>query len=145
MINHVEDRIALKELVDTYAIYGDHRKMQEQAALFSETGTVELYTGDELPATLTGRQAIENTFTDFLKCFETVYHFNGQQTVVFNDNTATGIAYCTVTLIGLENGQKMKITIGMHYHDEYVKTNNKWLIEKRKSYFGWQDRHQLMH
>lgn len=143
-MNHVEDRIALKELVDMYAIYGDQRRIQEQAALFSETSTVELYSGDELSATLEGRQAIENTFTAFLKSFETVYHFNGQQTVVVNDSTATGIAYCTVTLIGLENGHKMKTTIGMHYHDEYVKLNSKWLIEKRKSYFGWQDKHQLM-
>jgi hypothetical protein len=143
-MNQVEDRIALKELVDMYAIYGDERKMREQAELFSENSTVELYSGDELTATLKGRQEIENTFTSFLNGFETVYHFNGQQTVIINENMATGIAYCTVTLISVENGNKMKTTIGIHYRDKYVKINSKWLIEKRRSYFGWQDKHQLM-
>jgi hypothetical protein len=142
-MNQIEDRIALKELVDTYAIYGDQRKMKEQADLFSENAVVELYFGGKLTSTLQGRQEIENTFTSFLKDFETAYHFNGQQTVIPDGDTATGIAYCTVTLIGVENGKKMRTTIGIHYDDEYIRVNNQWLISKRKSIFGWQDKAEL--
>jgi hypothetical protein len=144
-MNQIEDRIALKELVDMYAIYGDQKKMPDQAALFSENGIVELYSGTVLTAPLKGRLEIENTFTAFLNNFESAYHFNGQQTVTINNNTATGIAYCTVTLIGDENDIKFKTTIGVHYHDEYIKVDNKWLIDKRKSYFGWQHKQPLMH
>ena len=142
-MNQIEDKIALKELVDRYAIYGDQRKMNEQAALFSESCTVELFSGEQLTATLRGRLEVENTFTAFLKNFVGAYHFNGQQVTVINDNTATGIAYCTVTLISIENDKTIKTTIGMHYHDQYVKVNNQWFIDKRQSYFGWQDRHEL--
>lgn len=142
-MGQIEDKIALKELVDTYAIYGDERKMKEQAALFSENAIVELYFGGQLASTLHGRQEIEDTFTAFLKDFETSYHFNGQQTVILNDNTATGIAYCTVTLIGVENGKNMKTTFGIHYNDEYTRVNNQWQISRRKSIFGWQDKAEL--
>jgi hypothetical protein len=142
-MQQIEDRIALRELVDTYAIYGDQRKMQEQAALFSENAIVELYFDGKLASTLQGRQEIEDTFTSFLKDFETAYHFNGQQTVILHKDTATGIAYCTVTLIGTENGKKTRTTIGMHYHDEYIRISNQWLIAKRKSLFDWQDKAAL--
>ena len=143
-MNQIEDRIALRELVDTYAIYGDQRKMRGQALLFSENGVVELYFDGQLTSTLTGRSEIEDTFTAFLSNFETAYHFNGQQTVVLIDGSkATGVAYCTVTLIGTEDGTKMKTTIGMYYHDEYEKSNQQWLISKRKSVFTWQDKQAL--
>ncbi|WP_158799244.1 hypothetical protein [Pedobacter sp. L105] len=45
-----------------------------------------------------------------------------------------------VTLIGIENGEKMKTCIGAVYQDEYVRENNQWLIAKRVGNFEWQDK-----
>ena len=47
---------------------------------------------------------MEDAFGAFLKNFETVYHFNGQQTVTIKGDKASGTSYCLVTLIGVENG-----------------------------------------
>jgi hypothetical protein len=142
-MNQIEDKIALRELIDLYAIYGDKRQMTEQASLFSDTAIVELYFEGVLTSTLKGHLEIEETFTSFLKAFESAYHFNGQQVVTINNAKATGIAYCTVTLISIENGKKIKTAIGIHYEDSYIKEDTGWLIDNRKSFFDWQDKQEL--
>jgi hypothetical protein len=64
-----------------------------------------------------------------------VYHINGQQTVEINGDTAHGISYCQVVLIGNIDGKEMQRKAGVRYSDTYVKQNGKWLIKKRVSNF----------
>ncbi|GLU52637.1 nuclear transport factor 2 family protein [Dyadobacter frigoris] len=90
-----------------------------------------------------GRKEIELAFEDFLKDFETVYHFNGQQKLTINGDHATGTCYCLVTLIGMENGKKIKTIIGATYQDEYVRENCRWLIAKRIGNFDWQEKAEV--
>jgi hypothetical protein len=104
---------------------------------------VETFVNGNRVTKLSGRKEMEDTFGAFLKNFETVYHFNGQQTVKINGDKASGTSYCMVTLIGIENGKKMKASIGVYYQDEYVRENNRWLIAKRTSVFDWQDKQEL--
>jgi hypothetical protein len=142
-ISDIEDRIALKELVDTFSILADKKDVKAQTLLFTPTATVETFVNGNRVAKLTGRKEMEDAFGAFLKNFETVYHFNGQQTVKINGDKASGTSYCMVTLIGIENGKKMKTSIGVYYQDEYVRENNRWLIAKRTSVFDWQDKQEL--
>lgn len=85
---------------------------------------------------LIGRKQIGEVFGTFLTRFETVYHINGQQTVVIDGDKASGTSYCLAILIGVENGKRIKTTIGVYDHDEYVRENNRWLIAKRRSTFA---------
>ena len=86
---------------------------------------------------------MEDAFGAFLKNFETVYHFNRQQTVKINGDKVSGTSDCLVTLISTENGKKMKTTVGVFYRDDYVRENNWWLIAKRTSISDWQDKQEL--
>lgn len=142
-IKEIENRIALKELVDNFSILADKKDISAQVLLFTEDASVETYISGQKVTSLTGRKQIGETFASFLNKFETVYHINGQQVVNINGENATGISYCFVTLIGDENEKKMKTTMGVHYQDEFVRVNNQWLIAKRKSTFDWQDRREL--
>jgi hypothetical protein len=142
-IREIEDRIALKELVDTFSILADKKDVRTQALLFTETATIETYREGKLAGTVKGRKEIGDVFGAFLKNFETVYHINGQQTVTINGDKASGVSYCQVTLIGNENGKKMKTTFGVFYQDEYVRENSRWLIDKRKSTFHCEDKQEL--
>src|SRR5918993_2264302 len=142
-IIEMEDRIALKELVDTFSILADKKDVKAQTLLFTANGTVETLRGGAVVAKLTGRKEMEDRFGAFLKNFETVYHFNGQQTVTINGDKASGVSYCMVTLIGLEGGRRMKTSIGVYYHDEYARENGRWLIAKRRSVFDWEDKREL--
>ena len=144
-ISEIEDRIAIKNLVDTFSILADVKETQKQTLLFTENATVESIMNGQRGAALVGRKQIGDAFANFLSLFETVYHINGQQTVTLNGDKASGISYCAVTLIGVENGKKMKTSFGIYYNDEYVRQNNHWLIAKRTSTFAWQDKQELNH
>ena len=122
----ISDRIALKELVDTFSNLADEKRIDEQVLL----------TNGKANPPIVGRDALNKAFSGYLAQFHTVYHLNGQQTVSFQSPTrATGISYCDVTLIKSENGKDIALRRGVRYEDVYVKQNGRWLIESRKSNF----------
>jgi hypothetical protein len=133
----IEDKIALRALVDTFSILADQKEARKQTELFTENAIVETYINGTLATKLKGREEIGNTFENFLKNFDIVYHFNGQHLVSIQGDHATGTLYCMTYLFGTENGKKLKTSIGVRYHDEYVRENGKWLIGKRTSFFDW--------
>lgn len=136
------EKIALKELVDTFSILADKKDTKTQSFLFTKNAILKSYHGNDLMSEYTGRENIEKACAKFLALFSTVYHINGQQTVELIDkNTAKGIAYCQVVLIGKdENGKNIMTTQGIWYEDEYKKENGKWLISNRTSHFVWTDK-----
>jgi len=136
-MQRLEDKAALKNLVDTFSNLADVKDVDRQVLLFTEDATVESRTGDAPGNPLKGRKQIGDTFRSFLAGFETVYHINGQQTVSIQGDTATGTAYCLVVLIGRQNNTASKTTMGVRYADEYVRRNGSWLISKRVSNFMW--------
>ena len=139
----IEDRMAIKELVDTFSILADKKDTKAQVLLFTSNGRVKTYRNGSEVSNLTGRDKMETAFAAFLKNFDTVYHFNGQHAIRLNGDDAAGTLYCLVTLIGPENGKRMITTIGVIYNDEYVRENGRWLIAKRTSYFTWQNKSEL--
>ena len=136
----LEDRMSLKELVDHVSILADKKDAYNQVKLFAENAISETFAGGVAILKLKGREAMEEAFTLFLKDFETVYHFNGQQVVTISGDNAAGTSYCMVTLIGMEDGKKMKTTIGASYQDEFIRENGRWLITKRIGNFDWQEK-----
>ena len=126
----VEDQLALKRLVDTFSILADVKDVKGQLELFTDDAEVISKAGDQV-FTTKGKQQIGDAFSGFLALFEVVYHLNGQQTVDISGDTATGISYCHVTLIG--GGRKQQC--GVRYRDTYVKQDGRWLIKKRESDF----------
>src|SRR6186713_2218764 len=107
-IKELEDRVLLRELVNRVSILGDRKDFHAQVQLFSENAVSETFAGGEAILKLKGRKEMEEAFGNFLSEVETVYHFNGQQVVTINGDTAVGTCYCLITLIGQENGKKMK-------------------------------------
>jgi hypothetical protein len=142
-ITELSDRVALKELIDMVSILGDKKDVHAQVQLFTENALSETFVEGSLFLQLQGRTAMEEAIGNFLKPFDTVYHFNGQQQVMINGDHATGTSYCLVTLIGFEKGKKVKTTIGVIYHDDFVRENNRWLIAKRIGNFEWQEKREI--
>lgn len=128
--DEVADRMALKELVDTFSNLADVKDVDAQMALFTDNAEVHSKSGDRV-SVMKGKEQIGKAFADYLALFDVVYHLNGQQTVEIKGNEATGISYCFVTLIG--GGKKNQS--GVRYRDTYVKVDGKWLIKKRESNF----------
>jgi len=142
-IQDIEDRMAIKNVVDVFSILADQKETQKQTFLFTENGIVESHVNGQSGMPLTGRKQIGDAFGAFLSNFETVYHINGQQTIDLKGDKASTISYCLVVLIGMESGKKMKTTMGVYYNDDFVKENGHWLISKRTSNFVWQEKTEV--
>lgn len=135
----LEDKAALKELVDTFSNLSDMKDAKAQGLLFTEDATVKTIFKGQVLADLKGRKEIVERFDQFLKMQEIVYHQNGQQTVTLQGNQAEGISYCFVSLVSEREGKKYLTLQGVRYRDEYVKQGGKWYIKHRVSEFLWRD------
>jgi hypothetical protein len=142
-LQQLEDRAALKNLVDTFSNLADTKEVDKQVLLFTEDATVMSYSGGQMVSSLKGRKQIGETFSAYLANFETVYHMNGQQTVELQDDQASGVSYCLVVLIGREEGKQIRNTSGVVYKDRYVRRDGKWLIASRVSNFAWRSRDEV--
>ncbi len=135
-IREMKDKTALKELVDRFSILADVKDIDNQLLLFTEDAVVAS-TANGRTSTLTGRKQIGDAFSAYLSLFDIVYHINGQQTVTLAGDTATGISYCQVILIGNQDGKRLIHTRYVIYNDTYRKINGTWYIAHRKSDFVW--------
>lgn len=136
----IADKIAIRELIDTFSIEADNKDGISQIDLFTKDAVVENYNNGKLTQTLKGNENIGKAFDDFLKTQDVVYHINGQQVIHLNGNKADGISYCFVTLIYTDKeGKTMKRQTGVRYVDDYVFQNGRWLIAHRKACFNWSE------
>lgn len=140
----LEDRILLRELVDKVSLLGDKKDFAKQVEFFTEHAVSETISQGKTILKLEGRKNMAVAFEKFLSEIDHVYHFNGQQLVIINGDTARGTCYCLITLIGNDNGKKMKTSIGAIYEDNYSRVNNQWLIAKRIGTFDWQEKSEFV-
>jgi uncharacterized protein (TIGR02246 family) len=133
----IEDRAAIKYVVDHFSTLADVKDVDAQLELFTEDAQVISENNGNTSA-MKGREEIGNAFRNFLALFDVVYHINGQQTVNIDGDKADGINYCQVVMIRTnEDGKRIKQTMGVRYHDYFVKHDGKWLINERHSDFMW--------
>lgn len=130
----IEDRIAIKNIVDTFSILADTKEIDKQVLLFTEDGEVESKTNGQ-SMIIKGRAQLQQAFSGFLANFHTVYHQNGQQTINLMGDKAEAISYCRVILLSKQNEKEMKTTFYIIYKDSFVRINGKWYIAHRFSNF----------
>ena len=136
----IEDKMAIKEVVDIFSNLADTKEIEKQVLLFTEDGIVESFSNGQPSSQLKGREQLKQAFSGFLANFHTVYHQNGQQTInELTKNTAKATSYCRVILVGDQDGKQIKTTLYTIYNDEFVKLDGQWLIKHRKSNFMWRE------
>src|ERR1700739_4309623 len=92
----VSDRLAIRELVDSYAYCADRRNATGQMALFTDDTDFLVFMDSKSPSPtqhLRGRASLAPVF-DELNTYVATMHFNGQSTTVLEDNDhASGVTY----------------------------------------------------
>lgn len=132
MMDRQAERQALKDLVDVFSNLADEKKVAEQMALFAPDAVVQTFIGGKLVFDMAGTAQIEQVFRDFLSGFHTVYHINGQHSpTLIDEQHATAVHYCAVKLVETKEGKEILHDHSIRYHDTYVKTDGRWLIQKR--------------
>lgn len=131
----IEDKMAIKYVVDEFSNLADTKEIDKQVLLFTKNGVVVSVSNGQPATPLNGRGQLKQAFSGFLSNFHTVYHQNGQQTINLQGEKAEATSYCRVILIGKQNEKEMKTTLYTIYKDLFVKENGKWLISHRTSNF----------
>lgn len=135
------DRLAIRELFDTYAHCADRRDAEGQKALFTAETRFAVYMdgeGSEATYVLEGREALTPIFAD-LNRYDTTTHFNGQSTVVIDGNRATGESYTIAHhLFSDEGGRKIMIA-SLRYLDTFTKIDQSWYFSERNLIVDWSE------
>src|SRR5688572_3204016 len=132
-LSAIEDKMAIKFVVDEFSNLADTKEIDKQVLLFTEDGVVESVSAGQTSTPLKGREQLKTAFSAFLSNFHTVYHQNGQQTITLQRDKAEAIRYCTVELIDKQNDKERKTTLYAIYKDSFLKENGNWLINHRVS------------
>jgi SnoaL-like domain len=133
------DRLAIRELVDSYAHCADRRDADGQKSLFTQDTHFVVYMdgeGTEPTQELSGREALTPVFAD-LNRYEATTHFNGQSTIALDGDRGTGESYCLAHHLFTEGGGRKLMVASLRYHDVFLKRSGAWLFAERKLYVDW--------
>ena len=145
-LQEMADRVAIRELVDTYAYCADRRDAPGQMALFTEHTDFHVYmdTNSSVPAQhIQGRPALAPAF-DELNVYEATMHFNGQSTTMLDGQNATGIAYCLAHHVKVEGAGRSLMIAAIRYLDTFVKRDGIWYFSQRKLMVDWTETRALV-
>jgi len=143
----VEDRLALRALVDAYADAVDRKEAAEVAALFAPDGRM-VVAGDGGArgggTRRRGRREIADALAA-LGSYHTLTHVVGGQALARHatDGAVTGITTCVAHHV-LERGDRRVLQVmGVKYHDTYVRLDEGWRFAERTLEFQWRDERDL--
>jgi hypothetical protein len=138
-VQELEDRIAIRELIDAYTYCADTRNADGQMAIFTEDTNFEVYMDEKIPTptqVVTGRKNLRPVFDDLNQYLSTM-HFNGQSTVKIDGDKATGTTYCRAYHLKVLDGVQKLMIAGIRYYDTMVKQDGVWLFAERKLKVCW--------
>jgi len=130
------DRLAIRELVETYAHCADRRDAKGQMALFTTDTHFVVYMNAKEPKPsqeLHSREALAPVFAD-LNRYDATMHFVGQSTIFTLDaDRATGEAYCLAHHVMADAGKRRLMIASLRYLDTFAKIDQVWLLPSASS------------
>jgi hypothetical protein len=134
------DRLAIRELIETYAHCADRRDAKGQMSLFTPDThfVVFLNAKDRTPSQeLHSREALAPVFADLNK-YDATTHFVGQSTIfTLTSDRATGEAYCRAHHVMADGGKRRLMLASLRYLDRFVKVDGAWRFSERLLYVDW--------
>jgi hypothetical protein len=137
--NEAADRLAIRELIDAYAHCADRRDADAQMLLFAADAHFVVFMNSKDPKPsmdLHSRKELAPVFED-LKKYDATTHFNGQSTVLFEGNRATGETYCLAHHVSVAEGNRRLMVASLRYIDVFAKLEGKWLFAERQLLVDW--------
>ena len=89
-----------------------------------------------------GRDGLRPVFEN-LKTYEATTHFNGQSTVTWARDSATGVSYCLAHHVKVDGPHRSLMIASIRYLDQFVKIDGHWYLRQRKLMVDWIDNRPL--
>jgi hypothetical protein len=141
------DRLAIRELIDSYAHCADRRDAAGQKALFTPDTHFVVYMDAESAEpsqNLHGRDSLTPVFEN-LNTYQATMHFNGQSTItVTGSSAATGESYCLAHHVMAVGGERSLMIAAIRYLDAFLKIDRRWYFSERKLLVDWTETRQLV-
>ena len=142
----VEDRLALRSLVDAYADAVDRQDPAGVAALFMPEGRLVVPdpADPDTPRTIrVGRDQIVEAL-GLLHRYDALTHVVGGQLLAAADaglaaDHVTGVTTCLANHVYEHHGVRRLLVMGIHYHDTYARHEGAWRFAERSLQIGWRD------
>ena len=140
------DRLAIRELIESYAHCADRRDAKGQMSLFTKDTHFVVYMNAKDPKPsqeLRSREALAAVFAA-LNQYDATTHFVGQSTITsLTSDRATGEAYCLAHHVTVDGARRRLMVASLRYLDTFVKIDGAWLFAERLLYVDWVDEHPL--
>ena len=134
------DRLAIRELVESYAHCADRRDAKGQMSLFAADAHFVVYMNAKDPKPsqeLHSREALAPVFADLNKYAATM-HFVGQSTILtLTADRGTGEIYCLAHHLTIQGEKRQLMIAALRYYDTFVKMDGVWLFAERLLYVDW--------
>ena len=140
------NRLAIRELIETYAHCADRRDAKGQMSLFTRDTHFVVYMNAKDPKPsqeLHSREALAPVFADLNKYAATM-HFLGQSTILsLTDDRGTGEAYCLAHHLTVDGDKRKLMIAALRYYDTFVRMDGSWLFAERLLYVDWLEERAL--
>lgn len=138
----VADRVALRELVDSYAQHVDRRQAASVAALFTADGRLvsRLHqAASEAPIVRRGRHEIAAALVAGLDRYVATTHVVGGQVVSIDGDAATGDAVCLAHHVYESHGSRRMLVMAVRYTDTFARQAEGWGFAERQLHLDWRE------
>ena len=140
------DRLAIRELIESYAHCADRRDAAGQMSLFTADTHFVVYMNAKDPTPsqqLHSREALAPVFAELNK-YDATTHFVGQSTIfTLTDDRGSGEAYCLAHHVTVDGGKRHLMVASLRYLDTFVKIDGGWLFAERRLYVDWIEQRAL--
>jgi ketosteroid isomerase-like protein len=136
----LEDRLALRSLVDAYAEAVDRKDAEAVAALFAPDGRMVVPDPERPGAVLgdrSGRAEILDALGHLDRYTELTHVVGGQ--VLRAGPVVTGVTTCVANHVYDRHGETRLLVMGIHYRDTYARDGDEWCFAERDLRIGWRD------
>ena len=134
------DRLAIRELIESYAHCADRRDAKGQMALFTPDTHFVVYMDatDPTPSQeLHSREALAPVFAD-LNQYAATMHLLGQTTILtLANDRGTAETYCMPHHLTVDGNKRQLMIAALRYYDTFVKVDGTWLFAERLLYVDW--------
>lgn len=134
----LEDRVALRDLVEAYARCADRVDGDGLAALFMPEGVLRIVNrgSEATPRVRTGREEIATAIKG-LDRYVATFHMVGNHYVTVDGDTGTGEAYCIAHHIIGDSGEQVDHVMMIRYQDQYMRQPDGWKLAVRELRVDW--------
>ncbi|MEU6658821.1 nuclear transport factor 2 family protein [Streptomyces sp. NPDC046821] len=136
-VDSMNDLLALRRLVDTYALAMDRRDAALMAEVFAPDGRLVVHGLDGSVKEDRGTPEARNEILDQLSVFKHTFHLVGNHLADVDGSTATGTVYCLAHHYSAGPDGSSDVVVPVRYEDEYVRTADGWRIAVRAVHALW--------